>query len=182
MQKYNVWREGWWEATRVGDLKGVRMGRYNIGRKQWWEVTYVEPYNCLLKPWEKKLLHGDESLLGFRLIFVDHHSIMFKVYDMNFLWGLISMMKEEYRGECDVGKDLKYVRPRDPSRTLDVEIHSFYLYSAVDFLHVEKLLNLHNRKAVSVCLSQIYYIVNFLSSNSNTLLTLYVKKKQPGIA
>ena len=66
------------------------------------------------------------------------------------------MMKPEYRGECAIPKQLKYIRPKDPSRKLDEEIRSLYIYSALDFLHVQKLLKLHNRKPVPVCINKIY--------------------------
>ena len=35
MRRYKVGRVQWWEATSVGDLKGMRMPRYNVGRVQW---------------------------------------------------------------------------------------------------------------------------------------------------
>ena len=61
-------------------------------------------------------------------------------------------MPEEVKGDEEVNKDLRYVEPKTPSRTVDDEIRSLCLYTVTDFNHITTLLKERKRKPIAVCI------------------------------
>ena len=88
----------------------------------------------------------------FNFILSEHHKISFRNYDITFLRGVISMMKNEYRGSGDIPKKMQYTEPKQP-KNVDSKVKELYLYTASDFQHVQQLLTKKGREAVAVCMN-----------------------------
>ena len=81
--------------------------------------------------------------------------LTFKSYDLNYLRGMISKMKPDYKGSSQIPKAWKYVAPKEPDGKLADDIRALYLYEESDYQHVTDLLKQMNRVPVPVCMNLV---------------------------
>ena len=100
--------------------------------------------------WNKFTLSS--NLLYF-VIFLGHHTLSFKHYDINYLRGFISNMRPEYKGGSgDIPKSLKYAVPKKPKEKLTNKAQVLCMRTEEDYIHVQELLKEMNREPIPVCL------------------------------
>ena len=89
----------------------------------------------------------------FLFILVEKHTISFKNYDIGFLCGIISMMKNHCRGSAEVPREMQYKKPKEPASHLHKKVKELFLYTESDFQHVQQLLKVKGRETHTVCMN-----------------------------
>ena len=81
------------------------------------------------------------------------HQISFKNYDIGFLQGIMSIMKNDYQGSADIPSEMQYKKPKEPASNLHKQVKDLFLYTKSDYQHVQGLLKLKGRETIAVCMN-----------------------------
>ena len=117
-----------------------------------WGHFAITVDHCLVVP----CIKTNELLNHFNqnsYLFVAHHTIFFKDFDIAYIRGVIEEMQPWCKGKTDITKSLMYKEPRFSTRGLPADVAKLGIKTAADLEHVKGLLKEMDRKAVVVCIN-----------------------------